>query len=171
MRSRLKALIHLKSSMIFSMEKLPKNKDLCDLSEKIVFSAAKKAMRFWIEPKVRGLDSFKSELTTKTKIYYALLYESTTDLVLLDLACKIHKLPTPFENKSASFFFHKKVRGLIWEKNCSESSTSNISNDGHCKKHSPRKSTSCANLFFLGTSTRERKLNRKISFLRILEKN
>ena len=58
--------------MIFSMEKLPKNKDLCDLSEKIVFSAAKKAMRFWIEPKVRGLDSFKSELTLKTKIFYAL---------------------------------------------------------------------------------------------------
>ena len=86
------------------MEKLPKNKDLYDLNEKIVFSAAKKVMRFWIAPKVRGLDSFKSELALNPKIYYALLYESTTDLVLLDVACKIHKLPTPFENKSASFF-------------------------------------------------------------------
>ena len=102
--------------MIFSMEKLPKNKDLCDLSEKIVFSAAKKAMRFWIEPKVRGLDSFKSELTLKTKIFYALLYESTTDLVLLDLACKIHKLPPPFENKSESFFFIRKSEGLFGRK-------------------------------------------------------
>ena len=86
------------------MEKLPKNRDLRDLSEKIVFSAAKKIMRFWIEPKVTGLDSFKSDLGIKTKIYYALLYESTTDLVLLDIACKTHKLPTPFGNNSASFF-------------------------------------------------------------------
>ena len=69
--------------MIFSMEKLPKNKDLRDLSEKIVFSVAEKVMRFWIEPKVSGLDSFKSDLGLKTKICYALLYESTTDLVLL----------------------------------------------------------------------------------------
>ena len=98
------------------MEKLLKNKDLYDLSEKIVFSAAKKAMHFLIEPKVRGLDSFKSELGLKTKIYYALLYESTTDLVLLDVACKIHKLPTPFENKSASFFFIRKSEGLFGRK-------------------------------------------------------
>ena len=98
------------------MEKLPKNKDLCDLSEKIVFSAAKKAMGFWIEPKVRGLDSFKSELALKTKIYYALLYESTTDLVLLDIACKTHKLPTPLGNNSASFFFVRRSEGLFGRK-------------------------------------------------------
>ena len=98
------------------MEKLPKNKDLRDLSEKIFFSAAKKIMRFWIEPKVRGLDSFKSDLGLKTKIYYALLYESTTDLVLLDIACKTHKLPTPFRNNSASFFFVRRSEGLFGRK-------------------------------------------------------
>ena len=102
--------------MIFSMEKLPKNKDLYDLREKIVFSAVKKAMHFLIKPKVRGLDSFKSELALKTKIYYALLYESTTDLALLDVACKIHKLPTPFENNSASFFFIRRSEGLFGRK-------------------------------------------------------
>ena len=102
--------------MIFSMEKPPKNKDLRGLSEKIVLSAAKKVIRFWIEPKVRGLDSFKSDLGVKTKIYYALLYESTTDLALLDIACKTHRLPRPFGNNSASFFFVRRSEGLFGRK-------------------------------------------------------
>ena len=90
--------------MIFSMEKLPKNKDVWNFSAKIVFSVAKKIMPLWIEPNVKGLENFKSDLGLKTKICYALLYESTTDLALLEIACKTHKLPRPLENGFASFF-------------------------------------------------------------------
>ena len=102
--------------MIFSMEKLPKNRDRRDLSLKIVFSVAKKIMLFWIEPKVKGLESFKSDLGLNTKIYYALLYESNTDLALLEIACKAHKLPKPYENNSASFFFIRRSEGLLGRK-------------------------------------------------------
>ncbi len=102
--------------MIFSMEKLPKNKDVWNFSAKTVFSVAKKIMPLWIEPNVKGLENFKSDLGLKTKICYALLYESTTDLALLEIACKTHKLPRPFENGFASFFFIRRSEGLLGRK-------------------------------------------------------
>ena len=73
-------------------------------------------MPLWIEPNVKGLENFKSDLGLKTKICYALLYESTTDLALLEIACKTHKLPRPFENGFASFFFIRRSEGLLGRK-------------------------------------------------------
>ena len=102
--------------MTFSVEKLLKNKDRSDFSGGIVFSAAKKVLPFWLKPKVRRPENLEIELGLNTKIYYALLYESTTDLALLDIACRAHKLPTPFENNSASFFFIRRSEGLLGRK-------------------------------------------------------
>ena len=102
--------------MIFSMEKLPKNRRPSFFSDGLVFSLIKKIMSFWIEPNVKGLEGFKSDLGFRTKICYALLYESTTDLALLKIACKAHKLPTPFGKNSASFFFIRRSEGLLGRK-------------------------------------------------------
>ena len=60
-------------------------------------------------------------------------------------------------------FFHKEVGGLIGKKNCSESSASNLPNNKHTKRLR-RKNISCASLFFLGTSTRERNSIGKLIF-------
>ena len=98
------------------MEKLPKNRGPSYFSDGLVFSLIKKIMSFWIEPNMKGLEGFKSDLGFRTKICYALLYESTTDLALLKIACKAHKLPTPFGKNSASFFFIRRSEGLLGRK-------------------------------------------------------